>query len=255
MTGPRILVDLASLDRVAARPLSRHSGGTPWALGSAATERRRNAPLDDAARAFELDQSALPTVGRLAREGRLELCSYEGFSTPDAAPSPGSLRELLGTVPVTTIAPALQRSVLGEDVYGAAEQSGALARLCARLKSADPSADGEVHAHRGSGPAADEAAAPTERYRQLAARVQGHHLADLFHLWTGEVAGCRYWLTLDDTLGALVRDRVAPHLAAALGCEPIRPDRLLDSLGVVERDRRPVDAVHVTRIGGKGPPP
>ena len=72
------------------------------------------------------------------REGRVEFCSYSEFAAPDV---PGAWRntwrELLGEVPVTKIEPAVSRAELGEDVFRNLEQSGALVRLCTRLKQGE----------------------------------------------------------------------------------------------------------------------
>jgi hypothetical protein len=211
VTAPRILVDLAALARL------------PDARGP--------------------DATALPTLGRLAREGRLLFCTYEEFG-PQAATWSGTWRGLLGDVPVETITPAVGRSVLGEDVFRDSAQSGALARLCAKLKLRDGAAEASP-----TGAAEGEPAMPdVERFARLAARVQGHHLADLFHLWSGELAGCRYWMTADVTLEALLRDRVQPYANPPLGCEVVRPAQLLQVLGIREHDPRPDDARRVVPI-------
>jgi len=99
-----------------------------------------------------------------------------------------------------------------------------------------------------------EASRPEARFRQLAARVQGHHLADVFHLWSAECAGCSYWLTLDATLEPFVRERVVPGLAPALRCEPVLPDQLLSRMGVQQRDEVPGEGPRVVPLRRAGPP-
>jgi hypothetical protein len=208
---PRILVDLAALAR-----------------------------LPDAR---EPDALALPTLGRLAREGRLQFCTYDEFG-PQTASWRGTWRGALGEVPVETIAPAVPRSALGEDVFRDSLQSGALARLCAKLKFRDGAAEASpTNAAEG-----DPAMPDVERFARLAARVQGHHLADLFHLWSGELAGCSYWMTVDGTLETLLRDRVQPYADPPLSCDVVRPAQLLQVLGVREYDPRPDDARRVVPI-------
>ena len=75
-----------------------------------------------------------------------------------------------------------------------------------------------------------------ERFRRMAARVQGDHLANLFHLWSAERAGCTYWLAADATFEELLRERIEPDLTPPLTCHVVRPERLLQRLGVTERD-------------------
>jgi hypothetical protein len=244
---PRVLVDLASLEKVdlvsrsRARPSFRRVGPTH----SLSANRPHHAALADN------DRSALLTIGRLARESRLVLCTYaefEGAGSPDAWR--GTWRALLGEVPVTWIEPALDRVSLGDDVFRDGAQSGALARLCARLKVGDVQAE----ALPGTGAPSDAAVpegttgadAPTsprppaphdlDRFRELAARVQGHHLADLFHLWSAERAGCGYWLTLDPALGPFLREWVEPGLRHPLRCDAVLPNHLLSRIGIQDRD-------------------
>jgi hypothetical protein len=242
---PRVLVDLASLEKVdlvsrsRARPSFRRVGPTH----SLSANRPHHPALAD------VDRSALLTIGRLARETRLVLCTYaefEGAGSPDAWR--GTWRALLGEVPVTWIEPALDRSSLGNDVFRDGAQSGALARLCARLKVGDvqsdaPESDATTDA-ASDAPAADATharpapAAPhdLDRFRELAARVQGHHLADLFHLWSAERAGCDYWLTLDPALGPFLREWVEPGLRHPLRCDAVLPNHLLSRIGIQDRD-------------------
>jgi hypothetical protein len=236
----RVLVDLAGFEHI---PLfSRRMQRLP-PMGGFGRAQDEPAPTwivaaDTAVR----DCAALPTLGRLARERRIEFCSYPEFAAPGALDkSRGSWRELLGDVPVTKIAPAISRAALGEDIFRDLEEPGALLRLCAGLKrgewtcthasatDTENTVDAEDYDTRRS----------VDRFRRMAARVQGHHLANLFHLWSAERAGCSYWLAADETLEALLRERVDPFLSPALTCRLVRPDRLLELLGVDERDAAP----------------
>jgi len=242
--APRVLVDLAGLARIqVSRPVRSDR------LRSTVTGQPDEpaSPALVTADAAGSDRAALRTLGRLARERRVEFCSYPEFAAPDV---PGAWRntwrELLGEVPVTMIAPAISRSELGEDVFRNLEQSGALVRLCTRLKHGEWTATA-VGAPEASGYDVHS----VERFRRMAARVQGDHLANLFHLWSAECAGCAYWLTADETFEALLRERVEPFLAPALACRPARPDRLLQQLGVQERDASPAEPSRVVSMTGR----
>lgn len=244
--APRVLVDLAGLGRVLlfSQPVRR--------------VRLRNALKDPpgepapqwlvAADVASSDRAALPTLGRLVRERRIELCTYAEFGAAEAPEAwRNTWREMLGEVPVTVIPPAISRAELGADVFESLEQSGALVRLCTRLK------------HGTWTPAAADARDPdydvrsVERFRRMAARVQGDHLANLFHLWSAECAGCAYWLAADETLETLLRERVEPFLIPPLTCQLVRPDRLLQILGVQERDAAPADQGCVVSITRRRP--
>jgi hypothetical protein len=250
--APRVLVDLAGFEHI---PLFSRRAQRQRLRGASARPRDEPAPTwilttDTAGR----DCAALPTLGRLARERRIEFCSSAEFAAPGALDKcRGSWRELLGDVPVTKIAPAISRAELGEDIFRDLEQAGALLRLCAGLKRGEwTCADAGATDH--------DTGRSVERFRRMAARVQGHHLANLFHLWSAECAGCSYWLAADATLEALVRERVDPFLSPALTCRLVRPDRLLELLGVHERDVVPgmidrVVSITTRRSRGADPTP
>lgn len=233
----RVLVDLAAMERMdlAPPPPARFAG-----KGSGRPRFMRARAAGSANLVTLIERAALVTIGRLAREGALVLCSYVEFEPPatDAERWRGTWRELVGDVPLTTIPPAIDRSMLGDDVFRGDAQAGALARLCAKLRHAE----GGREVLRFDEPPASDESAPirsAERFGQLAARVQGDRLAQLFHLWSAELADCRYWLTLDATLPEFVRERVQPGLSPGLRCEPVLPEQLLRLLGVTERDRLP----------------
>lgn len=242
--APRVLVDLAGLARI---QLSRPGRGVRLRSTVTSQPDEPAPPAIVTPDAASSDRAALLTLGRLARERRVEFCSYPEFAVPDVPGAwPNTWRELLGEVPVTMIAPAISRAELGEDVFRNLEQSGALVRLCTRLKH------GEWTATGGGVPEATSYDVHSiERFRRMAARVQGHHLANLFHLWSAECAGCAYWLTADETFEALLRERVEPILAPALACQLVRPDRLLQQLGVSERDASPAERGRVVSMASR----
>lgn len=241
---PRVLVDLAGFEHF--KVFSRRAQRLPLRCGFARLQNQPApiwiVPSDTAGR----DCAALPTLGRLARERRIEFCGYAEFAVPGALDKcGGSWRELLGDVPVTKIPPAISRAALGEDIFGELEEPGALLRLCAGLKRGEwacTDADATDASDR-------DTRRSVERFRHMAARVQGHHLVNLFHLWSAERAGCSYWLTADETLRALLRERVVPFLSPALTCQLVRPNRLLELLGVHERDAGPGMIDRVVSIG------
>jgi hypothetical protein len=236
----RVLIDLVAMSRVAIAPAPNRApphltdqaatGAGSWSPRGAATEARP-----------PVNQLAMPTVGRLARGGQIELCSYaEICGTPAVSMPSGTLLDLLGAVTIVTVEPAIDRTAIDRDVFRDDAQPGALLRFCTRLKaghrvleqlSADLLAQLPATSRRG--------VASLQRFCELAARTQGEHLVDLFHLWTGELAGCRYFLTLDDRLGEFLDHRVRPGLGTPLTCDPVEPEQLLHRLGLADRDPPP----------------
>jgi hypothetical protein len=246
----RVLIDLVAMSRIAIVPASTRvasasdappSDASPWAPRGVASETRPPA-----------NQLALPTLGRLVREGQVELCSYVEISgTSTAAVSGGALLDLLGDVPILNVEPAIDRTAIDHDVFHDDGQPGALLRFCTRLKAGNRAFDQlpadfvariSVASRRG--------VASLERFCELAARTQGEHLVDLFHLWTGELAGCDYFLTLDDRLTEFLDRRVRPGLSAPLTCNPVEPEQLLDRLGLTDRDPPPALAGTVVDLFG-----
>jgi hypothetical protein len=61
------------------------------------------------------------------------------------------------------------------------------------------------------------------------------HWPDAFHLWTAEVNGANYFLTVDKTF----KNALSTNRRMAIRCEVIFPDQLLGRLGVSERDPLP----------------
>ncbi len=203
---------------------------SPWSAGGAASEARP-----------PVNQLALPTVGRLARQGELELCSYiEICGTPDAPAPSGTLLDLLGEVAILNVEPAIDRTALDSDVFRDDAQPGALRRFCMRLKSGHQALEQLPAEFLARLPATSRrGVASLERFCELAARTQGEHLVDLFHLWTGELAVCEYFLTLDDRLAEFLDRRVRPGLVTPLTCNPVEPEQLLHRLGLPDRDPPP----------------
>lgn len=239
-SAPRVLIDLASLERAPRVARARARG--PYSFRSESPPRYAEAGAPTAAPALgEVERTAMTTLGRLAREGRIALCTYPQFE-PAGPPDGwrGTWRELLGDVPVATIEPALAVDALGEDVFRGGPQSGALARLCTRLKQCETAGASPDPAM----PPVPDGVRSLERFHQLAARVQGERLADLYHLWSAECAGCPWWLTLDPALEGFLRAWVEPGLGQQpLRCEPVLPNALLTRLGILERDA-PAGAEH-----------
>jgi hypothetical protein len=256
----RVLVDLLSLSRIAiVVGATRRAMQDADVQGTAEGVRPLHEVASDAR--LPLNQRALPTVGRLARAGRLELCTYaEICDAPSTAGPRGTVLDLLGDVTIVTVEAAIDRAAIDSDVFRDAAQSGALLRFCTRVKSGHQALE-QLPAELVSRlPATTRRGlASLHRFRELAARTQGEHLADLFHLWTGELAGCDYLLTMDGSIEAFLDRRVRPGLDEPLHCNPIEPEDLLVALEVVERDAPPATAATVVSLDsprgphGRGP--
>jgi hypothetical protein len=245
----RILIDLEALSRFDTAGVTARTARAPDdAPGRDSEPRFARAAANAVSPA--VNRRALPTLGRLAREGRVALCSYVELRRTAASIAPsGPALALLGDVTLDEVEPAIDRDALDLDVFHDGTQPGALQRFCTLLKA-------RHNAFSNLPPDVVVQLPPTtrrglgslERFCELAARTQGQRLVDLFHLWTGELAGCEYLLTMDDSLAEFLDQRVRPGLGIALACNPIGPDALLARLGVPDRDPLPLQTTTVVSL-------
>jgi hypothetical protein len=251
----RVLVDLLSLSRIPIAAAATRRA-TPDADAQASADGVRLLAEAASEARLPLNQRALPTIGRLAREGRLELCTYaEICGAPSTAGPRGTVLDLLGDVTIATVEPAIDRAAIDSDVFRDAAQSGALLRFCTRVKSGHQGLEQLPIEFVARLPdTTRRGLASLHRFRELAARTQGEHLVDLFHLWTGELAGCDYLLAMDGGIEAFLDGRVRPNLDEPLHCNPIEPEDLLVALQVEERDPPPAMAGTVVSLDSpRGP--
>ena len=205
---------------------------TGWARGGATSE---FPPV--------VNELAMPSIGRLAREGAIELCSDAGIRRPPGAPCPGrALFDLLGEVAIVSGERAIDRTAIDGDVFRDAVQPGALRRFDSRLEAGQRALESLPEDSLARLLATSRRrVASLERCGALAARTQGEHLVDLFYMRTGELAGCQYFLTLDDRFTVFLDQRVRPGLRAPLACNPVEPRRRCSGLesSTGTRHRRP----------------
>jgi hypothetical protein len=243
----RVLIDVVAASRVV--PVRWSSAHTPAAPALPAWP-ASTAPNGDR---VPLNQRALPTLGRLAREHRVELCTYAEIAgaTPGGWPA-GTVLDLLGEVVLSSVDAALDRAAIDADVFRDHAQPGALLRFCTRLKAGHRALEHLSPEYVAELPdATRRGVAALDRFCELAARTRGDHLVDLFHLWTGELAGCSYLLTFDAQLASFLETHVHTTLSRPLSCNPIEPDALLALLGVEERDPPPALAGNVVDLFGR----
>lgn len=74
-----------------------------------------------------------------------------------------------------------------------------------------------------------------KRYRDLAKGLGDLQLIDAFHVWTAELAGLPYFLTIDRRFASAITRRKS----LTIRCRPITPEELLEELGVRKLDPLP----------------
>lgn len=243
MTPARVLVDLEILDVPAA--------ATPYGKRSA---RGLHPPEPDSERGVRqsVNRKALPTLARMAREGRVVLCTYAAGATAGytATEDYGSLNGAL----FLPVEPAIDRDALDSDVFADAAQPGALQQFCLRLMTGQHTLGNLRPDFLASLPATTQRGlGAIEQYCDLATGAEGERLVEIFHLWSGELAGCDYLLTMDAELARFLHRREERPSALKLQCRPIEPEALLLGLDVVGRDEPTRPRTSVTSLVGRLP--
>jgi hypothetical protein len=75
-----------------------------------------------------------------------------------------------------------------------------------------------------------------DTFRLIACHLPQTHYPDAFHLWTAEVHGLDYFLTVDKKFINVM----SRTLRSALHARPISPRDLLSELGIKELDELPI---------------
>lgn len=188
----------------------------------------------------QVQRECLPTIVRLVRNGTLLLhktteVAFEAWHRAGAAaPLPGYL---FASVPFIDIPPAIERSRLRQTEIGQHVQGDAVAQFCQWLRGVDEKrllSEATFREHITPQEAAN--LGNLGRFRELCKGLSPDQCRDAFHLWTAEVNGLDYFLTVDTKfIRALTMRGKKPDLP----CLPVTPSDLLDIMGVTERDPLP----------------
>jgi hypothetical protein len=181
---------------------------------------------------------ALPTIARLAREGRIILNTYSELEFESQRSKKSFPANLLGNifadVPISRVKAPIERSYFFQEEMTAYVHKEAQIKFCKWLLAIEcsPKRDELVERlsreHVGS-------FRNLNRFREICHNLHSSLYVDAFHLWTGEINGIEKFLTTD---GTFVR-ALANNRKLKLNCRPIFPTDLLDVLEVKERDPLP----------------
>lgn len=239
----KILVDNSVLrDAIVAefdtRPHSVVWGGKEIVTNVVATRRRPLPPPDQVARRHAI--LSLPTVVRLAQEQKLCLCTYEELKweyVHGRNPAVGTKGDLFGPVEMKFLEPAISRSFFRQSSIEHYWTKESLTEFCKFLLSVDEDAI-ECAGQRRALPAMTiQSLKDLGRFRLICKHAHEDHLTDLFHIWTGERNECKYFLTMESRICNWIRARKKDEF----GCAPIRPNELLDTLGITDLDPMPFE--------------
>jgi hypothetical protein len=181
---------------------------------------------------------SLPTIARLAREGRVSLNTYSElefeFGRSKTSFPANIFGDVFQGVPISRVNAPIERSFFFQEDLSSYVQKESQTKFCRWLLCLSPGVNVGVLMQRVGGEQINNFK-NLDRYREICRSLHPTHFVDAFHLWTGEVNRINYFLTADGRfVRALANDRTLQ-----LDCRPIFPADLLDVLKVSERDPLP----------------
>ncbi|MDP2815272.1 MAG: hypothetical protein Q8O19_01165 [Rectinemataceae bacterium] len=228
-------------------------GDTIQKVNIAGYERR---PMPNTDQIWKRKQiECLPTVGRIAREGKIEFYTYselrhEAWKRPGSFPS-NIIGDLFADVPFKRVDAAVERSFFFQmDIseYISANQMikfckwlldskvASLADLADRLGTQERYPAFLLNNLRG-----------VRRFHDLCNGLAEKQYPDAFHLWTAEVNGIKYFLTTDQKFIRVMTETKRLNLP----CRPLSPSDLLDVLKIDERDPSEYEANQFFNVFGE----
>jgi hypothetical protein len=189
---------------------------------------------------WKLDQvKCLPTLGKLAKEGKLDLYTYSELDNENDrgkncyAQPPGNV---FRGVPFKHVPSPVERSYFQQMDMRTFSSNETVIDFCKwlinnkveeiaeRLKGSDYYPDQLVKNLKRVG-----------RFRDLCRGLGEKQFSDAFHLWSGEVNEIKYFLTVDRKFIRVMTETKK----IGLPCRPITPSDLLEKLKI--EDREPFD--------------
>jgi hypothetical protein len=191
---------------------------------------------------------ALPTITRLAREGRVKLCHcaelIEESWGGDYLGAGGFVGDLFNGVPLHDVPEAVVRSHFQQLDFAEYVKKEKVIQFCRDVLlgcSYDMFEKRPQFLSRFTD-FERENLKRLDRFKQLCSALPENHYPDALHLWTAEVNGLDYFLTADKTfINVMTKTSRVP-----LPTRPISPSDLLTELGVTQLDPLPIldDELH-----------
>lgn len=201
----------------------------PHTIEHTVTALVRGGPKRD--EAYDDNARCLSTVGQLARDGRIVLATYDELQFEEmngSRPVRGTVADAFVGVDWQHVKSAVDRSYFIPTMFPPGYQADMLVEFCQSILLKDfELARWPAEFVESLPEASRRNLANRQRFQSLAAGAPATLLPDLFHLWTGEVAGCDFFLTMDVKL----INFCFSHVHRDLPCRPITPAGLLTELG------------------------
>lgn len=185
--------------------------------------------------------SFLPTIARLVGEGKLKLFTYAELRF-EAFHASGSLRgvkgNLLDDLKVDHLPAAVERSKLQQSdisIHIQRERFDEFCQFLLDLPDGILESEPTLWAHFSNFEQSN--LRNLARFREISQNLPANHYADAFHLWTAEVNGMDYFLTMDKKF----INYLTQTARCKLPCVPITPRDLIARMGITKLDPLPID--------------
>lgn len=185
--------------------------------------------------------ASLPTITRLAREGKLKLFTYaelrfEAFHA--SAPLRRVKGDLLDGLEVEHLPSAVERSKFQQSdisIHAQRERFDEFYEFLLKLPDGLLESEPTLWACFSSFEQSN--LRNLARFREISQNLPAKHYADAYHLWTAEVSGLNYFLTMDKKF----IHYMTKTARCELPCTPITPRDLVARMGITELDPLPID--------------
>jgi hypothetical protein len=186
---------------------------------------------------------ALPTVGRLAREGKLKLYGYVGTTLEEWPAAPGmrgQLGDALRGVSIRRAEIAIDPSYLKSSIkFDRTEIMNAIPDLVRKLINFTDEhliALQKFAIEKNFSDGFKQALRAVPRLRTLCWKSPPKHLKDIYHIWTAEINEIDYFLTTDCSIIRYFLQTSRAELRTKL----VGPSELVRELGVEALDPMPI---------------
>lgn len=202
-------------------------------------ERRPDLPLSQTWRKSQIE--CLPTLARLAREGRLTICSYNELKFEEwrgRRGMQGTFGDLFGDITISKVQPAVERSFFQQSTEIKRQVSkDTLVEFCQFLINTDPILWESVPRIWQILPEFSRInLVNLIKFKDLCGPLTKNHFADAFHLWTAEVNNLDFFLTIDKKFSNAVRQ----NRSLDFHCAPAAPELLVQAFGISQLDPMPI---------------
>lgn len=179
----------------------------------------------------------LPTIGRVAREGRIALFTYselrsEGWKRSGSFPA-NTIGNIFSGVPINYVDAAVERSYFSQAESSEYLKTEHVIKYCKWLmtpgieKIADRLSCNPVYPMQLLNNLRN-----AQRFRDLCRGLAEKQYPDALHLWTAEASGSSIFLTID---GKFIR-AMTQSKKIDLPCKPAPPSELLNILKIKNKD-------------------